>query len=323
MTPPLTRRQFLAATLASAAAANASRAWAADAPAPTSVIPGFHFTEQEGGRLLLTENGKPVLTYNFGDQLKEGVPPDRKRSCYVHPVWGLDGEVLTDDFPKDHYHHRGLAWMWQRIRVDGKEAAIWAIKGVRQHFVKWLDRKADAGAATFAVENQWIMDDKKKVAKETVRLTVHKTEAAGRAIDAEITLESLGPTITVLGEPTKGYGGFCVRFAPRTETVMTTEKGVVPKDTDLERVPWADLSAKFEGRPTPSGIAIFVNASNPLAPNTWTLRDYGFLGPCWPGLETATLEPGKPVTFKYRVWVHRGDAAAGGVKEAFEAFRKV
>jgi sugar/nucleoside kinase (ribokinase family) len=34
--------------------------------------------------------------------LPEGVPEDRRRSCYIHPIYGLDGQVLTDDFPKDH-----------------------------------------------------------------------------------------------------------------------------------------------------------------------------------------------------------------------------
>jgi hypothetical protein len=33
-------------------------------------------------------------------------------------------------------------------------------------------------------------------------------------------------------------------------------------------------------------------------------------------MEKYTLEPGKPVTLKYRLWIHRGDAAQGKVAEA-------
>jgi len=314
MTPArMTRREWLAASMAASAAALVRpAAWAAEAPAPAA---GFRFVEQPEGRLALLEGDRPVLTYNWGDQLKEGVPADRKRSCYIHPVWGIDGEVLTDDFPKDHYHHRGLSWMWNRVRIGGREVDIWTLKGIRQQFGKWLDRKADASGAVLAVENNWVMDGP-PVAKETVEIRASAAEKTGRAIDVRVTLESLAQPIELLGEITKGYGGLCLRFAPREETVITTPAGKQAKDSDHLKFPWADLSARFAGRKEPSGAAIFVHPQNPGAPNEWTLRNYGFLGPCWPGMEKYTLEPGKPVTLKYRLWIHRGDAAQGKVAEA-------
>jgi hypothetical protein len=320
-----TRRQWLAASAASAAAMLArGSAWAAGQKATASEeqapAAGFRWVEQPDGRLALVDGERPVLTYNWGDQLKAGVPADRKRSCYVHPVCGLDGEELTDDFPKDHYHHRGLSWMWDRIQVGGRQVDLWAIKGIRQHFSRWLERRADAQGAALAVENHWITDGP-PVAKETVRLQVHRADPAGRAIDVELCFEALAGIIELRGEPTKGYGGFCFRFVPREETVITTPAGKQEKDTDHQRFPWADLSARFAGRSQVSGAAVFVHAANPAAPNEWTLRHYGFLGPCWPAMEVGTLEPGKPVTLKYRVWLHRGDAAAGQVAKAYDAYR--
>ena len=71
---------------------------------------GFRWVEHKSkGALRLFEGDAPVLAYNFGDQLAQGVAEDRTRSSYVHPIYGLDGEVLTADFPKDHPHHRGLS----------------------------------------------------------------------------------------------------------------------------------------------------------------------------------------------------------------------
>jgi hypothetical protein len=312
----MTRRQWLAASLAAAALARPA-AWAAEAPAPAA---GLRFVEQPEGRLALLEGDRPVLTYNWGDQLKAGVPADRKRSCYVHPVFGLDGEELTDDFPKDHYHHRGLSWMWNRVTAGGRNVDLWTVRGIRQNFGKWLQRRADAQEAVLAVENNWVMDGP-PVARETVRLQVHRSEAAGRPIDVEVRLEALAGPIQLRGEVTKGYGGLCFRFAPREATVIATPAGREEKDSDHKRFPWADLSARFAGRSQASGAAVFIHPANPAAPNEWTLRHYGFLGPCWPAMEAATLEPGKPVTLRYRVWIHRGDAAAGEVAKAYDAYR--
>jgi hypothetical protein len=349
----VTRRSLLAASLASAAGLALGRrsGRAADAPpapraadaAPASPpAAGLRFIEQPEGRLQLIDGDKPVFTYNWGDQLKAGVPADRKRSCYVHPVFGLDGEELTDDFPKDHYHHRGLFWAWNRVTVGGKQLDLWTIKGIRQHFGKWIERRADAGGATLAVENDWVLDippaakDAARldvheptggdtrilthVAKETVRLGVHQAEAAGRAIDVEVRLEALAGPPELRGEIKKGYGGLCFRFAPREDTIITTPAGKQDKDSDHLKFPWADLSARFAGRKDVSGAAIFIHPANPGAPDEWTLRHYGFLGPCWPGMEVYTLQPGRPVTLKYRVWVHRGDAAAGGVAAAYTRY---
>jgi hypothetical protein len=80
----------------------------------------FRFAES-GSTLHLLEGDRPVLAYNAGIQTKAGVPAVLARSCYVHPLYGLDGEVLTDDFPRDHYHHRGLFWAWPHIRIGEKE----------------------------------------------------------------------------------------------------------------------------------------------------------------------------------------------------------
>ncbi len=313
----ITRRTFLAASVASAA--GAAGLAAAGAAEPEAKGERFRFVDREGGRLQVLDGDAPVLTYAWGDQLKDGVPADRKRSCYVHPLWGLDGEVLTDDFPPDHYHHRGVFWTWPRMKAAGKDVDLWTIVGIRQHFGKWLGREAGVDGAALAVANEWRVGDA-VVARETVRLLAHKADALGRAIDVELRLEAASP-VELLGAEGKGYGGLGLRFAPRQDTVITSEEGRQAKDSDTHKSWWADLSARFGGRQAASGAAIFIHPDNPGGPNAWTLRHYGFLGPCWPGLEPYTLEPGKPVTLKYRLWVHRGDVAAGKVAEAWAAYR--
>ncbi len=86
--------------------------------------------------------------------------------------------------------------------------------------------------------------------------------------------------------------------------------------------PWADYSALFVDAKTTAGIAAFIHKDNPGFPNTWLLREYGYIGPTWPGIEWETLEPGRPLRLRYRVYVHRGDVKAGRVAEAYERYVK-
>ena len=39
----------------------------------------------EKGTLTVRDGKVDVLTYRFGDQLKEGIDPKQTRSCYIHP----------------------------------------------------------------------------------------------------------------------------------------------------------------------------------------------------------------------------------------------
>src|SRR5215204_623293 len=81
----------------------------------------FRFTEVTTNSLELREGERPVFVYNHGIISRQGVPADRARSSYIHPLYGLDGEVLTDDFPTDHFHHRGLFWAWPHVKIGGQE----------------------------------------------------------------------------------------------------------------------------------------------------------------------------------------------------------
>ena len=44
----------------------------------------------------------------------------KSRPHYVHPLYGLDGELLTEDFPRDHLHHHGIFWAWHQVYVVEK-----------------------------------------------------------------------------------------------------------------------------------------------------------------------------------------------------------
>jgi hypothetical protein len=266
----------------------------------------FVFRKAGPGSVELTETGKPVYVYNYGMILKEGVPEDRRRSSYLHPVYAPDGTVVTDDFPRDHYHHRGIFWTWPVVNIADEEYDLWSIRGIGQRFVRWSTQKVDRYSARLGVENGWYVDHR-KVMTETVEVIAHRAEADRRTLDFKLTFEALAAPVKIAGEQAgKGYGGFCIRFGPRKDTVIRTDTGRETEDTNLAPHPWAELEGTFEGGR--AGARIEIDPANPGFPNGWCLRHYGFLGVNFPGLQAWTLEPGKPLALKYRVTVYSAAA---------------
>lgn len=265
----------------------------------------FAFRDIEGRSLELTERGRPVFLYNYGLISKEGAPADRARCCYMHPVYAPDGTAVTDDFPRDHYHHRGISWMWPIVRIGGTEYDLWTLKGIRNQFVRWTAQEAGARRARLALENGWYTGER-RVLKESVEIVAWPAIDGRRDLDLTLVFEALERPIELRGEPAqkKGYGGLSFRFAPREGTVLRTEAGVEKADSNMAPHPWAELEGVFAGRR--AGARVTIDPGHPGYPNGWCLRHYGFLGVNYPGLKSLTLAPGRPLTLKYRVTVYAG-----------------
>ena len=92
---------------------------------PYSQESQFLLDDIGNGRMTIIENGNPVLSYNYGMQLPKGVQERYRRASYIHPIYDIKGNILTDDFPDDHYHHRGLSWMWPKIFIDSLRYDLW------------------------------------------------------------------------------------------------------------------------------------------------------------------------------------------------------
>ncbi len=282
----------------------------------------FRFTNLTDQSIAVFDGARPVFVYNHGTMPPPpGVPADRARSTYLHPLHGLDGEVLTDDFPKDHYHHRGLFWAWPHVKVGDESCDLWMLKGIEQRFERWTLREVTATNAVLAVENGWYLGPK-KVLREQVRFQISPATDAGRNIDVELIWQVGGQPITLQGAEGKSYGGLTLRFAPRTNTVITTPLGQGEKDLGITRLPWADLSARFGGRTQASGAAIFVAPDHPDYPPEWLTRHYGVLCLGWPGVKAKTFQPGDTIRCRYRVWIHRGGPDVDQVSRAYREYEQ-
>jgi len=291
--------------------------------------------EDDGNGVTLHEGDSSVFRYNYTMLAPpDGVNPERfTRSCYIHPLWGLDGEELTQDFPSDHYHHRGVFFGWPVVRVGERQGNNWELHGLRMHFGEFKAKDASADRAQLVVRNEWRFDgEDDAIAEETATVTVYPATEVGRYVDFRIEVRNISDEeMFIAGSQSmdrplgvvKGYGGLNYRpDATRRPRAITVAEGPLERDALTVDSPWADYSsANREDPDNWAGVAIFQHPDNPDFPHDgWILRHYGFLGASWPHAEGTTIEPGDSFTLEYRLYVHRGNAEDAQVAQAFEAF---
>ena len=315
-------------------------------PLPLEAAKGFRFEDAGTNTIALFEGDEPVYHYVYDLITNENVPENagrrRTRGCYLHPLFGINGEVLTDDFPRDHYHHHGLFWAWPHVQVGGEHHDFWnQTTDLQQRFVKWLVKEAGDDAAVLAVENGWFIGERKimteRVWLRSYRKVAGRSQAApfphdgSRSLDVQLFFVPEEP-ITLRGAEGKSYGGLCIRFKPElappgnvmenTIAKITVPAGVTTADLPEERLMWADFASKFDGRDTVSGAAIFVPPTHPDYPPTWLTRHYGAMCVGWPGVHDRTFGSGIPFSLEYRVWVHETDLDLQQLTDAYEAYTK-
>ena len=274
--------------------------------------------EPRTGAFLFRFNDQPLLSFNYGFVKKEGLSPRYDRCDYIHPVFGPEGERLTDDFPKDHPHHRGIFWIWPRVFVGEKLYDPWALADSRQWPRSLALGERGPVCASLEAEFMWRAADGGDLVREKVFLRVWRPVGTTRVFDLEFRLWAAGPAPTKIGgRPThkKGYGGLNVRLPPRSEAIITMDgRKMVESMVNQKPARWSDFSAVFPGAKKRSGIAVCAHPENPAWPERWCNRYYGILGAASPGLSLLSLDRKKPVTFRYRLVVHAGTSEDAGIE---------
>jgi hypothetical protein len=259
------------------------------------------------GYVDVSESGVPILRYNHGvTAVPEGVGAEFARGDYVSRLYGLDGQLLTEDFPKDHPHHRAVNWSWATIKWNGEMRDLFAVSGIWARPVGKPEVANVAGSALIDAKSVWKWDDKTPVVAESVSIRVFPRTDRGRVIDFDIQLTALVEGLEFCGRLDAGYSGFNVRMAPAQgqEIVFHTD----PVEAEPRRA-WADYSAEFSGGEGRSGLAILQKADNAFYPNEW--REYpglNFFQPVYPGGTLIPMPKDIPIRLRYRLWIHRGGA---------------
>jgi len=154
--------------------------------------------------LLFTEKGDSILLYR-----NKPVSIDGKftRTHYIHPLWAPDGNVLTEDFPPDHLHHRGVFWAWHWVVVDGKNICDgWELKDFGQKINDLQFRSLKDECAELKTEVEWESPKLKNelgeltlMIREKTKTIIHPEVKNYRKIDFEISLQALVENFSIGG----------------------------------------------------------------------------------------------------------------------------
>lgn len=277
----------------------------------------FSVNKNDQGIELL-ENGKRVFFYQKKPKSLDG---QYTRSNYIHPLYNLEGDVLTEDFPEDHPHHRGIFWAWHQIYVgDSLIADGWVLKNFSSA-VKEVQTELNDNSAKIKISADWtspIFQNNKPFLEEKTLITIHKQKDSLRIIDFRIELKALVDELKLGGSnDEKGYGGFSLRIKMPDDLRFTTENGnIVPQTLQVNAGPWMDFSASFGTNEKISGIALLCHPSTPNYPQPWIIRQKGSMqNIVFPGRNAIEIPVNKPVVLQYRLILHNGRAVKSDIEE--------
>jgi hypothetical protein len=285
--------------------------------------------EANGEGVWILQGEQKVLFYQRQPKARDG---NFTRSNYIHPLHDLDGEVLTEDFPADHPHHRGVFWAWHQLLVNGKSVGDpWALKDAEWRVVEW---KTARGASTLELHTSvdWISPlwtdaegKRKPIVHEKAIIRVHRAEKETRFIDFVIRLRAAEGKVQIGGaeDRTRGYGGFSPRLRLPTDVRFLGHKGEVePQPGMVEPSPWMDVTASY-GPKGPSGVAILVHPRTPGYPQPWILRRAKSMqNAVYPGATPVALSTDSPLTLAYRLVIHRGSATIAQLADWHQVYAK-
>ena len=274
--------------------------------------------------VLITEGDAKVLFYQRAMKSKDG---EHARANYVHPLYDLNGNVLTEDFPADHPHHRGIFWAWHQLRVGDKMIGDgWISKNMTWDVHSLKTSHGKDGSVSIQVTVDWKSpqwhDGKKTLVKETTSIRVYPREGNLRKLDFNIRLRAVEPNTRLGGaDNVKGYGGFSTRIKLPEGIGFTGEKGgVTPQRTPIVAGPWMDMAAQFD-KSGMSGLTILCHPKSVGYPQPWILRNKDSMqNPVWPGQHAKPLPTDKPLTLRYRLILHKGTATAQTLGQWHKAY---
>ncbi|MBD8490647.1 PmoA family protein [Echinicola sp. CAU 1574] len=263
--------------------------------------------EKTSEGILLKENNQPRYFYQTATKTLNGKYP---RANYVHPLYGLNGEVLTEDFPEDHFHHRGIFWTWHQLYVNGKRIADpWFCEGISWKVTN-TNMNINDGVGELEAEVAWVSDSlgQSEVLRENVKITYERLEKGAYALTFEIKLNALVDNLELGGsEDQKGYGGFSPRVK-LPEDIQFSSEGIKiePQTLPVQAGPWMNLIGSFDNHST-SGIVIMGEPQMLTHYQGWILRSAKSMqNMAFPGRNPIRIPKGEPLQFRNQIIIHQG-----------------
>ena len=294
-----------------------------DEPAPAVTV-----EERTGAKVDVKIGGELFTTYNHGADL---VRP------YLYPFVAA-GKQITRNWPivtgvegesKDHEHHKSV--YTAHGLVNGTDN--WSEgpnHGFTRHRAFALLESGPVNGRIVA-DNDWLTKDRQKILEQQTDLTFYNYPGGERLLDYLVTFHATEGA--VLFGDTKEGGILAVRVATSMDgnkggLIENSYGGLTERETWGKRAEWCDYSGRVEGAHL--GIAIMDHPTSFRHPTYWHVRDYGLFTANPFGLSDFygdkshngdhTLPADQTLRFRYRLFVHRGDAPAADVRGRYLDF---
>jgi len=272
------------------------------------------------GGFLFMEGKDSIFFYQKSMKDKNGA---YGRCHYIHPLYGPDGTRLTEDFPADHLHHRGIFWAWHQILVDKKPVSDgWELKNFQQKVtsVEFLLKK---GIGLLNTTTEWKSplweNGTKPYLKENTSITIHPKTGNYRRIDFEIRMKALTDRLSIGGsDDEKGYSGFSTRLKLPSDLTFTGGNGLVqPMNTAIEAGNSMNINGSFLNGEKRGGVVIWSSPTNPAPATSWILRKSASMqNAAFPGRNPIAIPFDQPLVLNYSLLVYQGEMNAKQIKKA-------
>ena len=237
------------------------------------------------------------------------------RSDYIHPLYGLKGEMLTRDWPEGgHPHHRAIFWAWPEVEYGSERGDIYALQRV---FARPTGNMKFTGGPVFAqieAENLWMWEDREPIVREHAVINIYRSSPVTRVIDLTIKLDGLVDSITIATRNTDSYGGLNIRMqTPQGQEISYYSD---PPGSNPLRA-WSDFEGIFEGNESASGLMVLQHKDNPEYPGNWVeYPNLAWVQPTFPSPGTRyPLSKDNSLVLRYRLIVHEGGKPSVDVAE--------
>ncbi len=294
---------------------------------PAVLLICLSFTGYAQINMLVKEGGFLFLDGNDSICFYQKSPKDRggeySRNNYIHPLFGPDGTRLTEDFPADHLHHRGVFWAWHQILIRDKPVSDgWELKNFVQQVTSFEFRlQKGNGLITSVVDwesPEW-KDGSEPYLREVTKIMIHRRTGNYRRFDFEIKLKALTDHLSIGGsDDEKGYSGFSVRLKLPADVTFSGENGPVePTNTAVEAGSTMNVNGSFLKGGQKGGVVIQSNPQNPAPSASWILRKKASMqNAAFPGRKPVSIPFDEPLVLKYSLLVYQGEMNPKKIKRA-------
>lgn len=273
---------------------------------------------------LFREGKDSLLFYQKSPKDMDG---KYSRCNYIHPLYGADNSRLTEDFPADHLHHRGVFWAWHQILIGNKSVSDgWELKNFQQKNTD-IEFRLQKGIGHLTATVDWISPlwkyGSEPYLQEQTTITMYPKTGSYRRIDFEIKLKALTDRLSIGGsDDEKGYSGFSIRLKLPADVSFSGENGLVkPTNTAVTAGNSMKIDGSFLKGGKKGGVVILSNPQNPDPSDSWIIRSKASMqNAAYPGRQPVAIPFDQPLVLKYSLLVFQGDMSEKKIKKAVNSF---